>query len=75
MPSAGLLELLVALAIVAIYAIPILLVILIVQRYRSKARAADPARDPALDALRSRLASGDIDEAEYQRLRTVLHSS
>lgn len=30
--------------------------------------------DPALDVLCTRLASGDIDESEFQRLRTVLGS-
>jgi uncharacterized membrane protein len=34
--------------------------------------ATTPPRDPALDALRTRLATGEIDEAEYQRLRAVL---
>ena len=28
--------------------------------------------DPALDTLRTRFANGDIDEAEYERLRSVL---
>jgi len=34
--------------------------------------ATTPPRDPALDALRTRLATGDIDDAEYERLRHVL---
>jgi uncharacterized membrane protein len=34
--------------------------------------ATTPPRDPALDALRTRLASGEIDELEYQRLRSIL---
>ncbi len=34
--------------------------------------ATTPPRDPALDALRTRLATGEIDEAEYERLRSVL---
>jgi uncharacterized membrane protein len=34
--------------------------------------AATPARDPALDALRTRLAQGEIDELEYHRLRSIL---
>ncbi len=34
--------------------------------------ATTPPRDPALDALRTRLANGEIDEAEFQRIRSVL---
>ena len=34
--------------------------------------ATGPQRDPALDALRTRLATGEIDEAEFERLRSVL---
>ena len=34
--------------------------------------ATTPPRDPALDALRVRLASGEIDEPEFERLRSVL---
>ena len=29
-------------------------------------------RDPAVDALRTRLAKGEIDDVEYERLRTTL---
>ena len=34
--------------------------------------ATTPPRDPAMDALRTRLANGEIDEAEFQRLRSIL---
>ena len=34
--------------------------------------ATTPPRDPAMDALRTRLANGEIDDAEFQRLRSVL---
>jgi uncharacterized membrane protein len=34
--------------------------------------ATTPPRDPAMDALRTRLAKGEIDDAEFQRLRSVL---
>jgi uncharacterized membrane protein len=37
--------------------------------------ASPVGRDPALDALRTRLASGEIDEVEYRHLRSVLHGS
>jgi uncharacterized membrane protein len=36
--------------------------------------ATTPPRDPAMDALRTRLANGEIDESEFQRLRSILHS-
>ena len=36
--------------------------------------ATTAPRDPALDVLRTRLATGDIDETEFQRLRSVLQS-
>ena len=74
MPSPGVLELVVILAIVAIFALPIVLIVAIARRGRPSV-TAPPARDPALDALRSRLAAGEIDEAEYQRLRSVLQGS
>ena len=34
--------------------------------------ATTPPRDPAMDALRTRLANGEIDETEFQRLRSIL---
>ena len=42
---------------------------------RRGGRAAGPAgfpSDPALDALRTRFANGDIDEIEFESLRSVL---
>jgi len=36
--------------------------------------ATSPPRDPAMDALRTRLANGEIDETEFQRLRSILQS-
>jgi uncharacterized membrane protein len=36
--------------------------------------ATSPPRDPAMDALRTRLATGEIDETEFQRLRSILQS-
>jgi uncharacterized membrane protein len=75
MPSAGPVELILILAIMAIFVVPILLIVAVARRGRPSVVAAPPARDPALDALRSRLATGEIDEAEYQRLRAVLQAS
>ena len=75
MPSAGPLELVIILAIVAIFVVPIVLIVAFARRGRPSAVVAPPARDPALDALRTRLAAGEIDEAEYQRLRATLQAS
>jgi uncharacterized membrane protein len=36
--------------------------------------ATTPPRDPAMDAVRTRLATGEIDEAEFDRLRSTLQS-
>jgi uncharacterized membrane protein len=65
MPSVGPLELLVIAAIWATLLIPLAIAVVLIRR-------ALASRDPALDALRTRLATGDIDEAEYQRLRATL---
>ena len=74
MPGVGALELLLILAIAAIwFAIPIAVIVLFRRRSGATPSAATTAPDPALDLLRSRLASGEIDEAEYRRLRSVLH--
>lgn len=75
MPSPGPLELVIILAIIAIFAVPIVLIVAFARRGRSGVFVAPPARDPALDALRTRLATGEIDEAEYQRLRATLQAS
>lgn len=39
-----------------------------------RVHSGPPASDPAFDALRTRLAKGEIDDAEFQRLRSVLQS-
>ena len=75
MPSPGPLELIIILAIIAIFVVPIVLIVAFARRGRPSVVVAPPARDPALDALRTRLASGEIDEAEYQRLRATLQAS
>jgi uncharacterized membrane protein len=75
MPSVGAVDLLIILAIIAIFVVPIMLIVAFVGRARPRAVVAPPARDPALDALRTRLAAGEIDEGEYQRLLAVLQAS
>jgi uncharacterized membrane protein len=75
MPSPGPLELIIILAIIAIFVVPIVLIVAFARRSRPSVVVTTPARDPALDALRTRLASGEIDEAEYQRLRATLQAS
>ncbi len=71
MPSVGLIEILIILIILAMFVVPVALVIRALNR-RPSVFAASPTTDPALDALRVRLAAGEIGEAEYQRLRSVL---
>ena len=75
MPSPGPLELIIILAIIAIFVVPIVLIVAFARRGRPGVVVTAPPRDPALDALRTRLASGEIDEAEYQRLRATLQAS
>ena len=75
MPGVGVLELLWVLAIAAIFlAVPIALARAdLAASLRTTTSVAMRAPDPALDALRSRLATGEIDEAEFRRLQSVLH--
>jgi len=77
MPSVGPVDVLVtvAIALICIGVFVLLAYALVVLAARVLHRvppAAVPPRDPALDDLRSRFARGDIDEAEYTRLRSVL---
>lgn len=63
------------LGLVLLVLIALLFYVLIVVVARTMHRfmpATTPPRDPALDALRTRLARGEIDELEYQRLRSIL---
>ena len=66
MPSVGPLEFLIIGLIVLILVGIVVAVFLLIRR-------AVPTPDVAMDALRARLARGEIDEAEYRRLRSVLH--
>jgi uncharacterized membrane protein len=49
-------------------------IVLIARTLHRVMPATTPSRDPALDALRTRLANGEIDETEFQRLRSILQS-
>ena len=73
MPNVGPIE--VGLTIGWIVVVVLLLYALVVGLARIARRlvpASSSPRDPALDELRTRLASGEIDEREYQRLRSIL---
>lgn len=74
MPSPGPLEFLIVALILAMFVVPVVIVIRWLNS-RPTATPASPAKDPAIEALRSRLAAGEIDEAEYLRLRSVLQRS
>jgi putative membrane protein len=67
MPAPGPLEILVILAIVARFALPLVALIVLLRR-----RPAPDRVDPAMETLRTRFAKGEIDEAEYLRLRSTL---
>ena len=56
-------------AMLAVWALWIGIVVLIGRGILSLVRRRE---DPAMDALRTRFANGDIDEAEYLRLRSTL---
>lgn len=65
MPTPGPIELL-------LIAVQVLVVVAIVVAVGRLVVGALRRPDPALDTLRTRFANGDIDEAEYERLRSVL---
>ena len=66
MPSPGPLELLIIVVIGLMVVAPIILVARLVLT------RSQPRPDPALDVLRTRFANGEIDEVEYERLRSAL---
>jgi len=70
MPGPGPFELVIVVALIVLAALVVYT--LIVGFVRMVGRPSAPRRDPALDTLRTRFASGDIDEAEYERLRSAL---
>ncbi|MEO5885154.1 MAG: SHOCT domain-containing protein [Candidatus Limnocylindrales bacterium] len=73
MPNVGPIEVVVMLVIFAlIIVVPYVLIVSLARVLHRSMPATMPPRDPALDALRTRFASGDLDEAEFERLRSVL---
>jgi uncharacterized membrane protein len=73
MPQPGLVEILYVLAVVVGFVLMAYAAIVLVARTLHRFMpATSPPRDPALDALRTRFAAGEIDDAEYERLRHVL---
>jgi uncharacterized membrane protein len=79
MPNVGPIELVLATAVFVAVLLAIVLmcyaVIVSVARVLHRTMpATTPPRDPAMDVLRTRLANGEIDQAEFQRLRSVLQS-
>lgn len=73
MPTLGPVDIAIVLMIWAMIAVvPIALILLVVRRGGRAARPVGFPSDPALDALRTRLANGEIDEIEFQHLRSVL---
>jgi uncharacterized membrane protein len=70
MPNVGGLELVFLALIAMIWVVVPVTIVLLVRANRT--RNIRPTSDPALDALRVRLANGEIDDREYERLRTLL---
>jgi uncharacterized membrane protein len=67
------LTIVVGLVTIGVVALGVYAGIVLAARVLHRILPATPApRDPALDALRTRLASGAIDEVEFERLRSVL---
>ena len=58
------------LTVIASFAIPVIIIIVVVWAIR---RSAPAPRDPAEQALRDRLARGDIDQAEFLVRMRALH--
>jgi uncharacterized membrane protein len=73
MSGSGIVGFLYAIAVFGVFVLLAYAVIVLIARtlYRFMP-ATTPPRDPALDALRTRFAAGEIDEAEFERLRSVL---
>jgi uncharacterized membrane protein len=77
MPDIGIPEILAIVAEAALLiALPVAVILLVARLWDRSRRPSSGAtampRDPAIDAIRTRFAKGDIDQAEYERLRSVL---
>jgi uncharacterized membrane protein len=72
-PNIGLVELLLIIVEIALFvAIVAATVVVFARAVRHKTPPTTPTHDPAMDTLRTRLANGEIDEPEYERLRSTL---
>jgi uncharacterized membrane protein len=60
--------------ILAIVLVCYAVIVVVARALHRSMPATTPPRDPAMDAFRTRLANGEIDETEFQRLRSVLQS-
>lgn len=73
MPNPGPIELVLILVILAlVIVVPYVLIVSVARGLHRVMPATTPPRDPALDAIRTRFANGEIDEVEFERLRSVL---
>ncbi len=72
MPDIAIPELaLVALMVLMFMVVPVSLILLLARSIRRDSPDTDD-RDPAMDTLRTRFASGSIDQVEYERLRAIM---
>jgi len=72
MPNVGIAEIAVIFATILMIVLIAYAVIVLVVRTMHRVLPSTTPRDPAVDALRTRFANGDIDLAEFERLRSVL---
>ncbi len=73
MPSVGPFEIAIVVGMMAfVVVVAYALIVLVARGLHRVMPATPPPRDPALDALRTRLAKGEIDDTEFERLRSVM---
>jgi uncharacterized membrane protein len=68
----GLAALLLTVLVIVGIALVFAAIVVVAARALRRLGPASPERDPALDVARSRFARGEIDEVEFERLRSVL---